>query len=208
MSQPLVDLAELKEDRLLEDWRERMLNPMSGLSRHTRRNYELGVSRFVTMALPDPETRNLAELLKLLQNPSSLRKAVEALSNRYAKSTVVVTLAAVNHLALFMEERKLLAKEPKWPKVRIAEPEFDPPHYSDDEAAALVAAASHRLHLPDHLPQLGTASSDGRDRPLSGHPLLEVAGRDDSLDGDGVPHHSPPVPAHSALRHAKGLASA
>lgn len=142
MSQPLVDLAELKEDRLLEDWRERMLNPMSGLSRHTRRNYELGVSRFVTMALPHPETRNLAELLKLLQNPSSLRKAVEALSNRYAKSTVVVTLAAVNHLALFMEERKLLAKEPKWPKVRIAEPEFDPPHYSDDEAAALVAAAS------------------------------------------------------------------
>lgn len=142
MSQPLVDLAELKADHFLEDWRDRMQNPMSGFSSHTVRNYELGLSRFVTVALPDPEARDLHELSKVLQATRPLRKAVEALSERYAKSTVEVTMAAVKHLVEFGVEIGKLAAPPVWPKVRMPVPEFDPPHYSDDEAAALVAAAS------------------------------------------------------------------
>ena len=141
MSPPLVDLTELKAERLLEPWKVRLRNPMAGLSAYTVRSYELGVSRFVAVALPDSEVRSLSHLISVLQDPARLRSAVEQLSTRYSKSTVGVTLAAVKHLAEFMVEINELAAPPAWPKVRKLEPEFDPPHYSPEEAAALVAAA-------------------------------------------------------------------
>ncbi len=138
---PLLDLSELKADRVLDAWRARMRNPIAGLSPHTIRSYELGLARFVTVALPDPDARDLVEFLYVLGKTPLLLEAFEALAEVYEKSTVDVTISAVKNLAAFLVEQEKLASPPNWPKVKMAVPEFDPPHYSDVEAAALVAAA-------------------------------------------------------------------